>query len=92
MASFRSTFVAILPEVKGPPEGRADRKLVAGTCSDQNLGSSQFEMVAGGRIHQNLGSQKSRPIGAVDLSDLASQVEMVAEVHSHLNLLFRAAA
>lgn len=49
-------------------------------------------LVAGGRNHQNLRTQKSRPVGAADLRDLASQFEMVAGARNHLKLLFRAAA
>lgn len=66
--------------------------MVAGTGSDQNLGPSQVEVVAGGRNHQNLRTQKNRPVGAADLRDLASQLEMVAGARNHLKLLFRAAA
>ncbi|PIO99673.1 recombinase family protein [Pleomorphomonas carboxyditropha] len=41
-------------------------------------GQSQVEMVAGRRTHQNLRMQKSRPVGAADLRNFISQVEMVA--------------
>lgn len=65
--------------------------LVAGTGSDQNLGPSQVEVVAGGRNHQDLRTQKSRLVGAADVRDLASQFEMVAGAGNHLKLLFQAA-
>jgi hypothetical protein len=41
-------------------------------------GGSQFEVVAGTGSNQNLRTQKSRPIGAADVRDLASQFEMAA--------------
>jgi len=41
-------------------------------------GGSQVEMVAGTGSNHNLRTQKSRPVGAADLRELASQVEMVA--------------
>jgi hypothetical protein len=41
-------------------------------------GGWQFELVAGTGSNQNLRTQKSRPIGAADVRDLASQFEMVA--------------
>ena len=41
-------------------------------------GPSQVEVVAGGRSYQSLRTQKSRPVRAAVLSNLASQVEMVA--------------
>ncbi|WP_244294074.1 recombinase family protein [Pannonibacter carbonis] len=58
--------------------GRVQVEMVAGTGSIQSLGPSQVEVVAGGRNHQDLRTQKSRPVGAADLRDVISQVEMVA--------------
>jgi hypothetical protein len=43
-------------------------------------------LVAGGRNHQNLRTQKSRPVGAADMRDKGSQLEMVAGARNHLNL------
>lgn len=69
-----------------------EKRLVAGTGSDQNLPGSQVEMVAGPRSNLNLQTQKGRPLGAAGLREFASQVEMVAGAYTHLKLLFRAAA
>jgi site-specific DNA recombinase len=60
--------------------GQSQVEMVAGTGVGQNLHPSQVEVVAEGRNHQNLRTQKSRPVGAADLRDLASQFEMVAGV------------
>ena len=72
--------VAIKTKTPATRAGGSQVEMVAGTGSDQNLRQSQVEVVAGGRSHQKLRTQKSRPFGAADLRDLASQVEMVAGV------------
>ena len=70
--------VAVKAKTPATRAGGSQVEMVAGTGSDQNLRQSQVEVVAGGRSHQKLRTQKSRPFGAADLRDLASQVEMVA--------------
>ena len=47
-------------------------------------GSSQLEMVAGTCSGQNLQTQKNRPVGAADVRDARSQLEMVAGAGFHL--------
>lgn len=43
---------------------------------------------SGGRSNLNLQTKDGRPVGAADLRDLASQVEMVAGARNQLYLLF----
>jgi hypothetical protein len=71
---------------------RVVTKVVAGTGADLKLPSSQFEVVAGPGSNLNLQKQKGRLLGAADLRELVSQVEMVAGKRSQLYLLLRAAA
>lgn len=51
-----------------------------------------YILVAGGRSNLNLQTKDGHPVGAADLRELASQVEMVAGARSGLKLLFQAAA
>ncbi|WVX50740.1 hypothetical protein ROLI_038400 [Roseobacter fucihabitans] len=51
-----------------------------------------LSVVAGGRSNLNLQTKDGHSVGAADLRELASQVEMVAGARSNLKLLFRAAA
>lgn len=46
-------------------------------------GSSQLEMVAGTCSGQNLQTQKNRPVGAADVRDARSQLEMVAGARNY---------
>ncbi|MBO0128008.1 MULTISPECIES: recombinase family protein [Agrobacterium] len=73
-------ILGISLKVKRPAgvAGRSQVEMVAGTGIGQNLAGCQASMVAGGRNHQNLRTQKSRPVGAADVRELASQFEMVA--------------
>lgn len=45
-------------------------------------------LVAGTCSGQNLQTQKNRPVGAADVRDARSQLEMVAGARNHLNLHF----
>ena len=66
--------------------GQNDRRPAAETAG------RSLSVVAGGRSNLNLQTKDGHPVGAADLRELASQVEMVAGARSALKLLFQAAA
>ena len=81
----------VLTQVKGQKDFRIDLigdlagilNVATGkdiTAFQAESGDLQVEMVAGGRNQQNLRNKKGRPIGAAQLREMISQVEMVAGV------------
>jgi hypothetical protein len=90
---FHEEFMSISPNNKKPSKTSRFQglDLVAGTRTDQNLQSSQVEVVAGGRNRLNLRPQKG-PVGGPCLRELVSKFEIIARASNRLNLLFQAPA